>query len=113
MTMPIVAEFDDADRVVAAAARLRELGFVDLEAYTPFSLPALDEVLGLRRTRVPIVGLIGGTVGAMGAYFIMFWTTVVDYPLNVGGRPYDSVPTYIPIIFESTDGLPPFFPSRT
>ncbi|WP_240488954.1 DUF3341 domain-containing protein [Labilithrix luteola] len=97
----LVAEFESPDALVAGAEHLRSLGFVGLDAYTPFPVPELDDILGVRRSRVPKAVFLGGAAGATLAYSILSWTNAVDYPLNVGGRPYNSLPAHVPIVFET------------
>jgi hypothetical protein len=99
---PVVVEVDSADAVVAAARRLRAMGYTALEAYTPFPIPELDEVLHIPRTKLPWLALAGGASGGAGALFLQWWTNAYDYPLDVGGRPPNSIPTDIPITFELT-----------
>jgi hypothetical protein len=98
----LVAEFDSPEGVVAAAGRARELGHRRIDTYTPFPIPALDEALALRRTRLPYLVLVGGLSGAGIAFLIQWWTNAIDFPINVGGRPPNSLPTDILIIFETT-----------
>ena len=98
----LVAEVDSPERAVVAALRARELGYVRLEAYTPFPIAALDNALEIRRTRIPLVVLGAGLTGAAIALLIQWWTNAVDYPLDVGGRPLFSIPTDVPIVFETT-----------
>ncbi|MBX3187869.1 MAG: DUF3341 domain-containing protein [Labilithrix sp.] len=98
----IVAELGSAERFLAAARRLHALGYAHFEAFTPFPMPELDEILVRRRTRIPWLVLLAGLTGAILAYVVLWWTNAVDYPLDVGGRPYNSVPTHVPIMFETT-----------
>jgi len=102
MADPVVIELDSADALLAAAARLRELGYSSLEAYTPFPIPELDEVLELPRTKLPWLALFAGASGGVLAFLVLWWTNAFDYPIDVGGRPLNSIPTHVPIIFEST-----------
>jgi hypothetical protein len=99
---PVVIEMDSADGIVAAAARLRELGYSSLEAYTPFPIPELDEVLEVPRTKLPWLVLFAGGSGTLFAFLVIWWTNGFDYPIDVGGRPLNSFPTDIPIMFETT-----------
>jgi hypothetical protein len=99
---PVVIEMDSAEAVIAAAARLRELGYSSLEAYTPFPIPELDDVLDLPRTKLPWLALFAGAGGATMALLLLWWTNAFDYPIDVGGRPLSSIPTHIPIMFETT-----------
>ncbi len=98
----VVAELESPDAVVEAARRVRDLGFVRVEAYTPFPIPALDVALELRRTRLPVLVLLAGAGGLALALGVQWWTNAFDYPLNVGGRPAFSIPTDVPIVFETT-----------
>lgn len=102
MADPVVVEVDSADAVIAAAERLRAMGYTALEAYTPFPIPELDEVLHVPRTKLPWLALMAGGSGAAAAFLLQWWTNAYDYPLDVGGRPYDSIPTDVPITFEMT-----------
>lgn len=102
MADPVVVEVDSADAVVAAAERLRAMGYTALEAFTPFPIPELDEALRLGRSKLPWLALAGGVSGGAGALFLQWWTNGYDYPLDVGGRPPNSIPTDVPIAFEMT-----------
>jgi hypothetical protein len=95
-----VGEFDRPRAVLEAASLVRSAGFTRLEAYTPYSIEGLAEKVGLKRTGVPLITLIGGIVGASGGYFMMWYSSVIGFPLNVGGRPPHSWPSFIPITFE-------------
>ena len=98
----ILAEFVEADELVAAAARVYELGYRQVECYSPLPVEGLADAIGFHRTRMPLVVLCGGIIGGLGGFALQYWTTVVDYPLNVGGRPLFSWPSYVPVIFEMT-----------
>ncbi len=96
-----VAEFDSPATILAAAERVRELGFGELDAVTPFPIAALERPLRVGRSRLRWAVLLVGLGAAALAFWILHWTNAVDYPLNVGGRPLDSYPTDVPIVFES------------
>ncbi len=98
----VLAEFEDADALVAAATRVRDAGYARVDAYTPFSVPGLPEAIGFRRDRVALVTLIGGILGGAGIYFLQWFSAVVNYPINSGGRPFNSWPAFIPATFECT-----------
>jgi Protein of unknown function (DUF3341) len=97
----VLGEFRSPERLLEAARALRERGFVRLDAHTPFPVEGLAEVLGLKASRLPALGLIAGLSGAVGAYLLQWFTQRVDWPLNVGGRPLHAAPAFIPITFES------------
>ena len=96
----LLAEFTAPETVLAAAERAHAAGYTRAEAYTPFPIEGLAQSLGFLRTRVALVVLIGGVTGACAAFFMMWFANVVHYPWNVGGRPPNSWPAFIPITFE-------------
>jgi hypothetical protein len=97
----VIAEFDDADALLAAARRMREIGCRTTRAYSPFRVEGIDEALGIQRTRIPVFALVAALSGVAFAYAVMWLCNAYDYPLNVGGRPLNSVPTDVPIMFET------------
>jgi hypothetical protein len=100
-TSHVLAEFKDEAALCAAARRLRELGHARLDAYSPVPVHGIDEALGLKKSRVPLIGLIAGVSGATGGYVMQWWMNGVDYAINVANRGPHSPPTNIPITFES------------
>lgn len=98
----LMAEFLHAEELLAAARRAHEQGYRSLDAYSPYPVHGMAEAIGFRRNRLPMLIFIGGLSGAITAYVMMYWSAVIDYPLNVGGRPYHSWPSFIPITFELT-----------
>jgi len=98
----LLAEFEGATAVVEAARQAFAAGYRHMDAFTPFPVEGLAEVLGFRRTRVPLVMFAGGVSGAVAGYLMQYWCNVVDYPINVGGRPLNSWPSFIPVTFELT-----------
>lgn len=95
----VVAEFTSPEALLAAAVRTRR-EFRDVEAFTPYSVDGLADALGFTRTGVPAITLAGGIVGGVGAYVLQWYTAVIDYPINAGGRPLHSWPSFIPATFE-------------
>jgi hypothetical protein len=98
----LMAEFETHDQLLDAARRAHENGYRQMDGYTPFPIEGLPEALGRKRTLVPFVVLLGGIVGGLGGYFMEWYASVVSYPINVGGRPLHSWPSFIPITFELT-----------
>ncbi len=98
----LMAEFDAPEDLLAAATRAHAEGYRRMDAYSPFPVEGLSEAIGFRHTRLPLLVLIAGVVGAIVGFASQYWVTVIDYPLNVGGRPLNSWPAYIPITFEVT-----------
>ena len=97
----LLAEFSQPDVLVAAAKRAR-VDYRDIDAYAPYSVEGLPEALGFKRDRMPLFALLGGLVGGAGAYFLQWYTAVIDYPIDSGGRPLHSWPAFIPATFELT-----------
>lgn len=98
----LLAEFPNADALCAAAKQAREHGYTHAEAYSPFFIEGLDETLGSGPSLVAPATLAGGLLGGAGTYFLQWYAAVVDYPINVGGRPLHSWPAFIPATFEIT-----------
>lgn len=96
----VMAEFETAQAILEATRRARREGFRDMDAYTPYPVEGLATELGLPRTRVPFVVLVAGLVGAAVGFFMQYWSMAVDYPFDIGGRPLNSWPVFIPITFE-------------
>lgn len=98
----VLAEFDDPTSIVAAARRAYEAGYRKMDAYTPFPIEELSEAIGFHTNRVPLISLLGGIAGLISGLGLLIWTSSIDYPLNVGGRPLNSWPAWVPISFEMT-----------
>lgn len=97
-----MAEFSSADALLAAARRAREAGYRRIEAYSPFPVEGLAEAIDFGKTRVPLATLIGGIAGGVGGFLLQWYSAVISYPENIGGRPLDSWPEFIPVTFETT-----------
>lgn len=98
----IMAEFAQPAQLLAATRAAYGVGYRKMDAYTPYAVEGLVEALGFTKTRIPLIVLLGGIAGALTAYLMQWYSAVVDYPLNVGGRPLHSWPAFIPITFELT-----------
>ena len=98
----IMAEFRDPAALVAASRRVHEAGYKWFESYSPFPVHGLAQAMGFRHTKVPHLVLLGGILGCFGGFALQHWVSVTAYPHNIGGRPYNSWPSFIPITFETT-----------
>jgi hypothetical protein len=98
----VLAEFDNPTALVNAARAAREQGYRRLDAYSPFPIEELNDVLHLHRNLLPLIVLIGGLTGLVCGYLLQYYVTVFHFPLNIGGRPLHSWPAYIVITFELT-----------
>ncbi len=98
----LMAEFDTPEEIVNAVEKTKAAGFEKIDAYAPFPVHGLAEALGFTKSRIPMVVFIGGLTGGILGYLLQWWCSAIAYPLNVGGRPLNSVPAFIPITFEMT-----------
>jgi hypothetical protein len=98
----LMAEFDDPTSLVTAAERAHREGYRRMDAYSPFPIEELHHALGSRHTRLPLIVLIGGLIGCIGGYALEYWSSVIAYPVNIGGKPLHSWPAFIPVTFECT-----------
>jgi hypothetical protein len=98
----LLAEFDTAESLIDAARRTREAGYVATDAYSPLPLPELAEALGLGRSGVAPITLIGGILGGLTGFLMQVYSCTYSYRENIGGRPLYSWPAFIPITFELT-----------
>jgi len=97
-----MAEFASADALLEATRKARAAGYTEVEAYSPFPIEGLADATGMERNWVPPIVLGGGVVGCVGGYFMQWYSAVVSYPINSGGRPPHSWPEFIPVTFELT-----------
>jgi hypothetical protein len=98
----LLAEYPDVESLVHAARALTSRGVKQVDAFTPFPVEDLSEALGQHRSRIPLVVLIGGIIGCAGGFLMQYWISVIAYPENIGGRPLNSWPSFIPVTFEMT-----------
>jgi hypothetical protein len=96
----ILAEFTTAEALLAAVRRARQAGYTRLDAFTPYPVEGLAAEIGQPKSRVPFVTLAGGLVGASVGFLMQYFTMAIDYPIDAGGRPFNSWPVFIPITFE-------------
>jgi hypothetical protein len=98
----LMAEFDAPEALLEAARRSFAEGYRRMDGYSPFPIDGLAEAIGFHKTRIPMIVLIGGIIGCIGGFYLQYWVSVIDYPLNIGGRPLNSWPSFIPVTFELT-----------
>ncbi|HVH58000.1 MAG TPA: DUF3341 domain-containing protein [Vicinamibacterales bacterium] len=98
----LMAEFADVNALVDAARQTRAEGYEKIDAYTPFPVHDLFEVLSLNDRRVPLFVLLAGILGCLAGFGLCYWVSVIAYPMNIGGRPFNSWPSFIPVTFEVT-----------
>lgn len=98
----LLAEFASPQELLDAVHKTREAGYRDIDAYTPFPIEELSEALGHHGSKLPLIVFIGGASGCAAGFLLQYWASVIDYPLNIGGRPLNSWPMFIPITFETT-----------
>jgi hypothetical protein len=98
----VMGEFTTPEQILSAAHQAREAGYKHITAYTPFPVEGLAEAIGFRWTAVPLLTLIGGIGGGLTGFGLQYWVAAITYPINVGGRPLNSWPAFIPVTFELT-----------
>ena len=98
----LMAEFDDVTSLVNAAKRTQAEGYRRFDAFTPFPVHELFEAIDAHDRRLPLVVLLAGITGCLAGFGLCYWVSAIAYPLNIGGRPLNSWPSFIPVTFEVT-----------
>ncbi|MDR3765077.1 MAG: DUF3341 domain-containing protein [Acidobacteriota bacterium] len=98
----VVAEYTTPDGLLEACNKARAAGYRRMDAYTPYPIEEIADAIGFEKTRVPLLTLCGGILGGLSGYMLQYWVNVSAYPLNIGGRPLHSWPSFIIITFEMT-----------
>ena len=98
----VMAEFENPTDLVAAARKVYSLGYRRINGYSPYPIEELSEAIGFTHTKLPLIVFIGGLLGGLGGFFMQYYIAAMDYPINVGGKPTNSWPAFIPITFEMT-----------
>jgi hypothetical protein len=98
----LMAEFHTAEELIEAAHKVHSAGFHHVDAYTPYPIEEVSHALGLHRSKLPLIVLGGGIIGGLAGYLLQYWSQVIEYPLNIGGRPFHSWPAFIVPTFETT-----------
>jgi len=96
----LVTFFEDEDDILGAAGAVRKAGFRIVDVFSPYAVHGLDKAMGLHPSKLPWVSFVLGLLGGVLKVWFEFWTTAVDWPINVGGKPWDSLPAFIPVTFE-------------
>jgi len=98
----VIGFFDHPSQLIEAMAQVRKANYQHFDAFTPFPVHGLDAAQGLKRSPLPYVTLIAGIMGCTLAFSFQYWTSAVDWPLIVGGKPFNSWPAFVPVMFELT-----------
>jgi Protein of unknown function (DUF3341) len=98
----ILAEFDTPTQLVDAARQIRDAGYTKTDAFSPFPLHEIDEALGIKRTILPYLVFGGAITGLLTGIALQVFVHYIDYPMNIGGRPYISIPSMVPPSYELT-----------
>jgi len=98
----LMAEFDSPQQLLDAAHEAHKAGYKKMDAYSPFPVEGLADAIGFHKNMVPFVTLVGGIIGGLSGYMLQYYVHVISYPVNVGGRPFHSWPSFIIVTFEMT-----------
>ena len=98
----LLAQFDTPETLVAAVRSTREAGYKKMDAYTPFPVEEVSEALNFHERKLPVIVFVGGLVGCAVGFGMQYYAAVVSYPVNIGGRPLNSWPSFVPVAFELT-----------
>jgi hypothetical protein len=98
----LLAQFDTVDDVVSAARRVRQAGYSNWDVHSPFPIHGIDAVIGRPPTILPWIVLAGGLVGLVAGLGLQIFTNAFDYPFLISGKPFLSLPAFVPVIFECT-----------
>lgn len=98
----VIGFFEGPEALLAAAAKTRDANVGTFDVFSPYPIHGMDEAQGVKPSLVPYVTLVAGLLGCLFAYGLESWTSSVDWPLNVGGKPFNSIPAWVPVMFECT-----------
>jgi len=98
----VLGFYEDPQALIAAMKKVREANYESFDAFTPYPVHGLEAAQGLKRSPLPYVTFVAGMTGFMLAFGLQYWTSAVDWPLNVGGKPFFSWPAFVPVMFELT-----------
>lgn len=97
-----VGVFEREEDLLRAIDESRRLNLEVIDAHSPYPIHGIDERMGIRRSRLTLVCFFGGLAGLCLGLFFQYWTSATDWPINVGGKPFDSLPAFVPVGFELT-----------
>jgi hypothetical protein len=98
----LAAIFETEESILAAAKKMREMGMDKFEAITPYPVHGMEEACGIKRSFIPYVAFGAGLTGLASGTLLTWWTSAVNWPINVGGKPFFSLPAFVPVMFELT-----------
>ncbi len=98
----LAAEFQTAHDLLEATRKTREAGYRKIDAHSPLPIHGMEDAIGQKYTKLPLVVFAGGATGLLGGYFLQYWTSAIDYPIMIGGKGLHSWPAFIPVTFECT-----------
>lgn len=98
----VLAEFEGPGSLVRACAKVRDAGYTEFDAYSPFPVHGIDDAIGIKRTILPVIVFCAGITGTIGGVLLQWWMNAYDWPWNVSGKPAWSIPANIPIAYETT-----------
>ena len=98
----LMAEFTHEEDFINATRKVRDEGYKKLDAYSPYPIEEIIDILHLHKNKLPLIVLIGGIMGGVGCYFMEYFASVIHYPMNIGGRPLHSWPSFLPPAYEIT-----------
>lgn len=98
----VIGFFDKPQDLIQATEKVRDSNYQYFDAFTPYPVHGLDAAQGLKRSPLPFVTFAAGLTGCSLGFLLQYWTSAVDWPLNIGGKPFNSWPAFVPVMFECT-----------
>jgi len=98
----VIGFFDSESALIEATEKVKNANYQYFDAFTPYPVHGLDAAQGLKRSPLPFVTFAAGLTGVTLGFLLQYWTSAVDWPLNVGGKPFNSWPAFVPVMFECT-----------